>query len=45
MATLAFTQEIRVNTTIQAQLVNLYLEALHNECIRHDVIKRASAKL
>lgn len=35
LATLSFTQEIRNNATIQAQLV----EVLHNKHIRHNVIK------
>lgn len=45
LATLAFTQEIRDNSAIQDQLVDLYVEALHNKRIRHDVIKKAATKL
>lgn len=45
MPTLAFPGEVRDNTAIQAQLVDLYIEALQNEYIRHDVIKEALVKL
>lgn len=43
MAVLAFVKEVKENAAIQVQLANM--EALQNECIRHDVIKEAPVKL
>lgn len=45
LATLDFPEELTNNAVMQAQLAELYIEALQNECIRHDVIKEASVKL
>lgn len=45
LASLAFTNEIRDNAAIQTLLVDLYVEALHNERIRHDAIKEAPTTL
>lgn len=45
LAVLAFQKEVKENAAIRVQLANLYLEALQNECIRHDVIKEAPVKL
>lgn len=44
MAVMAFS-EVNGNAAIQAQLVNMYVEAFQNECIRHNVIKEAPVKL
>lgn len=45
LAALVFPEEIRINAIMQGQLADLYVEALHNECVRHGVIKEAPVKL
>lgn len=44
MATLVCPKEVRNNAVMQAQLADLYVEALQNERIQQDVIKEAPAK-
>lgn len=36
LATVAFLEEVRNNTIMQAQLADLYVEVLQNECIQHE---------
>lgn len=45
MTTLAFPGEVRDNPVIQAQLADLYVEAIQDESIQHDVSKEAQVKL
>lgn len=45
ISTLAFPGELRHNSVIQSQLAYLYVEALQNERIQHDVIKEALVML
>lgn len=37
MPALAFPEEVRRNVAIQAQLMDLFVDVLENECIRHNV--------
>lgn len=45
LATLPFLKEARSNTTMQAQLADLYVEALQNERIWNDIKKDAPVRL
>lgn len=45
LANLVFPEEERNKAVMQAQLANLYVEVLQNECIQHDIIKEALVKL
>lgn len=45
LATLAFPEEVKSNAVIQAQLADLYVEALQNGRIRHEAPIKLSAVL
>lgn len=39
LSALAFPEEVRENAAIQVQLVDLFVDALENKCIRPDIIR------
>lgn len=41
LSTIAYPGEVSENAAIQVQLADLLVDALKNECIRHDMIKEA----
>lgn len=45
LSTIAFPEEVRENVTIQVQLADLFVDALGNKPIRHDMIKGSPIRL
>lgn len=45
LSSLAIPDEVKENASIQAQLANLFTDALKNERIRHDVINKVPIRL
>lgn len=45
MSALGFSEEVKENTAIQGHLAGLFVGALENERIRHDVIREALTML
>lgn len=45
LSTIAFLEEAKENAAIQVQLADLLVDVLENECIRHNMIKKAPVGL
>lgn len=45
LSTIAFLEEVKENAAIQVHLVDLLVDVLENECIRHNTIKKAPVEL
>lgn len=45
LSDLAFSEEVQKDAVIQAQLVDLFIDALEKERIKQDVIKKAPIRL
>lgn len=45
MSTLAFSEKVRENAAIQAQLADLFVDALEYEHIKYDLIREVQTRL